>query len=231
MEKIIGILGGMGPEATAELFFRIIRTTPAKADQEHLRIIIDNNPKIPDRTEAILRGGPSPLPELIKTGLNLEKAGAEFIIIPCNTAHHYLQDLANNLHVQVLDMIKLTAEKMQKEYPEIRKVGLIATEGTVKSGIYDRSFSGFGLRVLTPSEGLQKDVTKAIYGHIKSGDLANGRKIVHSVARSLAAEGAQAVICGCTEVSLVIKDGDLPIPVVDPLQILAEAAVAEAVSS
>lgn len=231
MEKIIGILGGMGPEATAELFFRIIRTTPAKADQEHLRIIIDNNPKIPDRTEAILRGGPSPLPELIKTGLNLEKAGAEFIIIPCNTAHHYLQDLANNLHVQVLDMIKLTAEKMQKEYPEIRKVGLIATEGTVKSGIYDRSFSGFGLRVLTPSEGLQKDVTKAIYGHIKSGDLANGRKIVHSVARSLAAEGAQAVICGCTEVSLVIKDGDLPIPVVDPLQILAEAAVTEAVSS
>jgi len=230
MEKIIGILGGMGPEATAELFFRIIRATPAKTDQEHLRIIIDNNPKIPDRTEAILRGGPSPLPELIKTGLNLEKAGAEFIIIPCNTAHHYLQDLANNLHVKVLDMIKLTAEKMQKD-PEIRKVGLIATEGTVKSGIYDRSFSGFGLRVLTPSGGLQKDVTEAIYGHIKSGDLANGRKIVHSVARSLAAEGAQAVICGCTEVSLVIKDGDLPIPVVDPLQILAEAAVAEAVSS
>ena len=230
MEKVIGILGGMGPEATAELFFRIIRATPAKRDQDHLRIVIDNNPEIPDRTEAILRGGPSPLPELIKTGLNLEKAGADFIIIPCNTAHYYLDEMAKSLRIPILNMIKLTAEKIHGEHPEIKRVGLIATEGTVKSGIYGRSLSSLEIDVLAPSDKLQTDVTMAIYWHIKSGDLEKGRKIIHSVGRRLDAEGAEAVICGCTEVSLVLKDGDLPIPVVDPLQILAKAAVTRASS-
>ena len=170
------------------------------------------------------------MPELIKTGLNLEKAGADFIVIPCNTAHYYLDELADNLHIPVLSMIKLTADKMVREHPEIGIVGLIATEGTVESGIYSRALSSLGIGVMTPSDDEQRDATNAIYGHIKPGDLENGRKIIHSVGRSLVEKGAEAVICGCTEVSLVLKVGDLPIPVIDPLQILADAAVAEASS-
>ena len=98
-EKIIGILGGMGPEATADLFYKIIKLTPAKKDQEHLRIIIDNNPKIPDRTKAILYKGENPLPELIKTAQNLEKAGANFIIMPCNTAHYYHHEIQKIINI------------------------------------------------------------------------------------------------------------------------------------
>lgn len=89
MGKVIGILGGMGPEATAELFLRIIKATPAQRDQDHLRVIVDNNPKIPDRTAAILGEGQSPLPEMVRTARNLERAGVDFIVMPCNTAHYY----------------------------------------------------------------------------------------------------------------------------------------------
>ena len=96
-EKVIGVLGGMGPEATIDLFQKIVKLTPAKKDQEHIRIIIDNNPKIPDRTKAILYNGENPLPELVKTAQNLERAGADFIIIACNTAHYYFHKIQKEL--------------------------------------------------------------------------------------------------------------------------------------
>ena len=228
MAKIIGILGGMGPEATAELFLRIIRATPAEKDQDHLRIIIDNNPQIPDRTAAIMNRGPSPLPELISTGLNLERAGVDFIIIPCNTAHYYYDSLTKELNVPVLNMIRITAEKVGLLYPDADTLGLLATDGTIMSGIYSTEMKKFGLKVLAPVGEDQKKVMEAIYRYIKTGSLAEGRKIILDVGRKLINDGADLLICGCTEVSLVLKDGDLRRPVVDPLQILAETAVAMA---
>ncbi|GAH53208.1 unnamed protein product, partial [marine sediment metagenome] len=108
-EKIIGILGGMGPEATVDLFHKIIKFTPAKKDQDHFRIIIDNNPKIPDRTAAILGKGEDPLPALQETARNLEKAGVDFIIIPCNTAHYFLPQIQKSVNIPVLNMIEETA--------------------------------------------------------------------------------------------------------------------------
>ena len=109
-EKIIGILGGMGPNATADLYLRIIRATPAKTDQDHLRVIIYSNPKVPNRSTAIIGSGQSPLPELIMAGRKLEESGADFIIIPCNTAHYFLQDLQKELGIPVLDMIRISSK-------------------------------------------------------------------------------------------------------------------------
>ncbi len=222
-EGVIGILGGMGPEATADLFYRIIRATPAKKDQDHLRVIIDSNAKIPDRTAAILHGGPSPLPMMIETAKNLEMAGASFLIIPCNTAHYYIDELRREIGIPVVSMIEVTASRLKNM--NFKKVGLIATDGTVKTGLYQNALGKEGINVLVPSESLQKEVMSAIYDHIKAGDLNTGRKKVLMVANELIRKGVEAIICGCTEISLVLKEGDISVPVVDPLQMLAEEAV------
>lgn len=224
-EKIIGILGGMGPEATADLFYRIIKATKVKRDQDYPRTIIYSNSKVPDRTPAVLGDGPNPLPEMVKAARALETAGADFIIIPCNTAHHFIGELRDNVGIPILHMIELTAKKVSRELPGLKCAGLIATVGTVQSGIYDGVFHEQGIEIIVPQEDLQKASMEAIYEHIKAGDPEGGRRIVLKVAKNLVSRGAKAVICGCTEVSLVLKDGDLAVPVIDPLQILAETAV------
>ncbi len=224
-EKIIGILGGMGPEATADLFHRIIRATPARKDQDHPRTIIYSNSKVPDRTPAVLGVGPSPLPEMVNAARALETVGADFLIMPCNTAHYFIGELRESVGIPVLHMIELTAQRVVNELPAVKRAGLIATDGTVRSGIYNESFEEQGVTVMTPPEDLQLISMRAIYEHIKTGDLERGREIVLNVATNLVNGGAQVVICGCTEVSLVLKEGDIAVPVVDPLQVLADTAV------
>ena len=227
-EKIIGILGGMGPEATADLYLRIIKAKPAKRDQDHPRVIIYSNSKVPDRTAAILGTGPNPMPELIRAGKRLEEAGADFIIIPCNTAHYFIHQLQKELRVPILHMIKLSATKSKEFYPNVKKAGILATDGTVKSGLYKSAYGKLGIEVLEPTPESQAEVMKAIYQYIKAGNLIDGGLLLRSVANVLIAAGAEMIICGCTEVSLVLKEGDLTVPILDPLQVLAEAAVAEA---
>ena len=227
-EKIIGILGGMGPEATADLYLRIIRTTKAKRDQDHPRVIIYSNSKVPDRTAAILGTGLNPLSELIRAGKRLEEAGADFIIIPCNTAHYFIDQLQKELRVPILNMIRLSAEKARKSYPKVRKAGLLATDGTMKSDLYRSAYSDAGISLLEPSPEKQAEVMKAIYQFIKAGNLIDGGLLLRGVANDLVSTGAEMIICGCTEVSLVLKEGDLSVPILDPLQVLAEAAVSEA---
>jgi len=227
-EKIIGILGGMGPEATADLYLRIIKATSAKKDQDHPRVIIYSNSKVPDRTAAILGTGLSPMPELIRAGKRLEEAGADFIIIPCNTAHYFIEQLQKELRVPIFHMIKLSAEKAKKGYPKVKRAGLLATDGTVKSGLYKSAYANAGIETVEPSTEGQAEVMKAIYQCIKAGNLIDGGLLLRGVANDLISAGAEMIICGCTEVSLVIKEGDLTVPVLDPLQVLAEAAVAEA---
>jgi aspartate racemase len=224
-EKIIGILGGMGPEATAGLFLSILRATPVEKDQDHFRIIIDSNSKIPDRTAGIRGTGPSPLPSILETGRNLVKAGVDFIVMPCNTAHYFHNELEQLLRVPVLNMIKLSAKHVKDNYPEVKRVGLQATDGTIASKLYHDAYVEYGIEVITPDEGSQKSVMDTIYLDIKTGNLEAGGKQLKKVAGELIEGGSDAVICGCTEVSLVLHDGDLSVPVVDPLQVLAEETV------
>ena len=224
-EKIIGILGGMGPEATADLFHRILRATPVEKDQDHFRVIIDSNSKIPDRTAGIKGTGPSPLPYMMEAGRNLVNAGADFIIIPCNTAHYFHNTLEQLLRVPVLHMIRLSAKHVKENYPDVKRVGLQATDGTIASKLYHDAYEEYGIEVITPDDASQKTVMDAIYLDIKTGNLEKGGKLLKTVAEELVNAGSDAVICGCTEVSLVLHDGDLTVPVVDPLQVLAEEAV------
>lgn len=230
MAKIIGILGGMGPEATADLFLKIIRATPAPTDQDHLRIIIDNNPQIPDRTQAILAGGADPVPALLATARNLAGAGAELMVIPCNTAHYFYDRITAAVPIPVLHIVRETADYVRKEYPALRTAGLLATTGTIRTRLYHDGFAGAGYAVLTPPEAVQAEVMAAIYGDdgIKAGRLAGPAEVMKRAAAVLIEAGAEAVICGCTEIPLVLRDGDIPAPVLDPTAILAAAAVREA---
>ncbi len=227
-EKIIGILGGMGPEATVDLFYKIIKFTPAEKDQEHLRIIIDNNPKIPDRTAAILGKGEDPLPALQETAQNLEKAGADFIVIPCNTAHYFLSSIQESVNIPVLNMIEETAKETKKRIPQIKKVGLLASIGVYKSEIYHQHFKKFNIEVISPEEKDKEEIMKVIYT-IKAGDLSKRvKKNILKITQKLIDKGAEAIIAGCTEIPLILKEGDVSVPLIDPTQILARIAVQKA---
>jgi aspartate racemase len=227
-EKIIGILGGMGPEATIDLFYKIIKFTPAEKDQEHLRIIIDNNPKIPDRTAAILGKGEDPLTALQETAQNLEKAGADFIVIPCNTAHYFLSSIQESVNIPVLNMIEETAKETKKRIPQIKKVGLLASIGVYKSEIYHQHFKKFNIEVISPEEKDKEEIMKVIYT-IKAGDLSKRvKKNILKITQKLIDKGAEAIIAGCTEIPLILKEGDVSVPLIDPTQILARIAVQKA---
>jgi aspartate racemase len=221
-EKIVGILGGMGPEATADFFTKVIALSPAGSDQDHLRIIIDNNPKIPDRTKAILNVGESPLSELIKTAKNLEKAGVDFIVIPCNTAHYFYEDLIKEVTVPLLHMIREVADAIKTSLPECKKVGLLATTGTVTSNLYQRDIQQKGIEVITPDVQGQAKVMDAIT-KIKAGQKDIARKLLVEIGKLLIKNKAEAIILGCTDIPVVIKTTDFTVPVFDSNMVLAEA--------
>ncbi len=223
VEKTIGILGGMGPEATIELFHRILSLTPAGRDQDYLHVLIDSNPKIPDRTAAIIGEGESPLPALIAAAQNLERAGADFIAIPCNTAHYWLHELREEVSIPIIDMIGETASRIADQQPALHKIGLLATTGTLQSGLYQRAFAEGNIDLIVPSEEQDAVIMSAIHA-IKAGD-HSVKSAVIEVAQELMACGAQGIIPGCTELSLVVPADSLSVPVFDPLSILAERAV------
>jgi len=224
-EKIIGILGGMGPEATIDLYSKIIKLTVAKKDQEHLRIIIDNNPKIPDRSLAILKGKTSPLSILQKTAKNLEKAGVDFIILPCNTAHYYISSLKSVLNVPVLNMIEETAKEINTLKPKIKKVGLLATDGTIKTKLYLQALEKYSIKIILPEDEDQKKVMLSIY-NLKAGKLTKeNKKSIVKVANGLICLGAEAIITGCTEIPILLENEKLFVPKIDPTLILAKASI------
>jgi len=219
----VGILGGMGPEATLELFRQIIALTPARKDQEHLHIVIDSNPLIPDRTAAILEEGKSPLPMMIKGARVLEQAGADFLVIPCNTAHHWLSHLRKAVSIPIIDMISETATTIASCNPPIKTIGLLATMGTVKCGLYQQALGDHDVSLLVSADQEQVRIMDAIT-HIKAGD-HSVKDTVMAVAQHLIDQGASGIIPGCTELSLVVEEAGLSCPLFDPLSILARRAV------
>jgi len=222
MEKIIGILGGMGPLATVDLFRRIVMKTPAKKDQDHPRIIIYNNSKVPDRTAYILGRGEDPLPELIDSAKKLEQWGAGFIIMPCNTAHFFAEEIQKAINIPLISMIEEAAEHIRNL--GLKKAGLLATEGTVKGLVYHRALLNRGIEIAVPDEKDQKALMDAIYEGIKAGNLEWGRRKMLEVAKKLE-KRCDGLIAGCTEVSVALRQEDFDVPFIDPMDVIAEKAV------
>ena len=229
--KTIGILGGMGPEATAHFFDLVVKNTRAATDQGHVPVIVYNLPSIPDRTAAILRGGPSPLPHLVRGVKVLQKAGADFAVIPCVTAHYFHAALAARSPIPVVHLLEETVADVRKRYPRIRTTGLLASAGTVVSRIVHDAFEAAGIEVLVPPPREQKRVMEAIYGKkgIKAGVTTGPpRKAVLDVAAGLIRAGAHGIVAGCTELPLVLDEDDLPVPLIEPMRIVARACITKA---
>jgi aspartate racemase len=223
--KTVGVLGGMGPWATLDFFEKILRLTPAKKDQEHLRVIIDNNPKIPDRSPAIVGEGEDPTPALVAGAQTLQRAGADFIVIPCNTAHYFYERVQKAVSIPVLHIMEEVATSASEEVPGARVLGILATAATVTSGLYARACARRGIEVVSPDPAGQKAVNHAIYA-VKAGQM--GPEItagLRKIAEGLLAQGAQALVLGCTELPFVLKPQDVRVPLLDSNQILARAAV------
>lgn len=226
--KTIGILGGMGPEAGAWFLLRIVHETGAGRDQDHPPVLLFSLPQIPDRTAAILHGGPSPVPSIRRGVRTLAKAGADFVVIPCISAHAFYPLIAKESPIPVLSLIDATLAGIKRMKPSPKKVGLIATSGTVRSGTLARAFVAAGIEALTPSPRDQRKVMTAIYGKqgVKAGATGDEpRQILVAVAAGLIGRGAQAIVAGCTEVPLVLEPGDLSVPLIDPMTIGARAAL------
>lgn len=228
--KIIGILGGMGPESTAELLLRITRATPAKVEQDHLRVVIDSNPKIPNRTEALLSGEVEPVvAALADTARNLARAGAQVIGIACNTAHAFLPEVRAAVKVPVLDMVEESAQAARARFGAAAVIGLLATDGTLRTRLFHEALERAGLvAIAPPTAGVQNAVMDALDAVKLHGPSEEAYRVLALAVRDLAAQGVRALVAGCTEVSLVLARHPPELPWLDPLQVLAEALVREA---
>ena len=202
MSKILGIIGGMGPLATVNLFNKIVINTDARSDQEHIHMLIDNNVNIPDRTAFLLGKGKDPTKELIKSATRLEKAGADFLIMPCNTAHHFYQVIKEKINIDFLNMIEETVRFIQLKYPGVKKVGLLSTDGTLKAKIYDSYFNKQNIQVINPRKKIQDSIMDIIYG-IKAGKKEIQIDAIYNAAEEFKAKGIGVFVLGCTELSIV----------------------------
>ncbi len=224
--KSIGIIGGMGPAATCDLMRKIIERTDANDDQHHIHTYVDCNVNIPDRTEAILHHGESPVPEIVKSGKKLQEMGADVLVMPCHTGHYFFDEIVSHFSIPMLDITKETAEFLKKN--NIKKAGILATDGTLKSNIYKKTLELYGIEAVYPEENEQKLFMRLIYDHVKCGKLKKDelpeqeiRKSLHSLSK----KGAEIFVLACTELPIVFEILDITENTIDPTLLLAEAAI------
>ncbi|MBB6218225.1 aspartate racemase [Anaerosolibacter carboniphilus] len=224
----LGVLGGMGPEATAYFFQHLIKATPAQKDSDHIKTIIYSNPQIPDRTQAILGKGISPVEEMKKTARTLEKLGVNGIFIPCVTAHYFLEEVQQNIRIPILSLPEIVHQYLKVQHKDKERVGILCTTGTKNSGILDRTLDSFQL--IYPDEYHQeKYVMEAVYGTmgIKAGYVSGEpSERLKKAAYHLKENGAQVIIMGCTEIPLAFQEDSIDIPVINIMKIAAEHIVA-----
>lgn len=227
--RVIGVLGGMGPLATVDLYRKIIEATPARRDQDHLHVIIEGDPSVPDRTEALLRNGLDPTPYLVAGARRLESAGTDFIVMPCNTAHAFLPRVQAEVSIPFLSMIDETARAVAAIVSPGATVGILATAGTIASGLYQQAFEMEGIRAVTPGVDAQANISQAIAA-VKAGRTGRATSdLVLAASREMIQVGVHALVAACTELPIVLQQEDVPVALIDPTKILAEAAVREAI--
>ncbi len=221
-EKCVGVLGGMGPEATVDFMSRLIRLTPAREDGDHVRCIVDNNPKVPSRIRALLEGGEDPAPCLIDMAQRLEKWGADLLAMPCNTAHYWHARVQAAVGIPLLHMPELTARALRGRYPDLERAGILGTTATVRTGIYDAVLKPLGMEAVYPDPWEQEELLRLILS-IKAGRTGSEeRACLEKLRAHLEQKGAPVWVPACTELSVIAPAEGC----VDASQVLAEAVLA-----
>ena len=220
---ILGIIGGLGPAATIYFMDLITRMTKAECDQEHLEMLVHSVPSIPDRTAYILgKSSENPLPRIIETGQALERWGADVIAIPCMTAHSFHEELCESIGVPILNGITLTSQRLKAD--GVKCAGIMATDGTVQTGLFQNALRELGITPIIPSDGGQSAVMSLIYDDIKTGAGVDVNRF-NGISDELFERGAERIILGCTELSLIKRDFDIGEKFVDSMEILAINAI------
>jgi aspartate racemase len=224
-DLVIGVLGGMGPQATADFLAKLVAATPVDHEQDHLRVRIDSNPKVPDRSRAIAGVGPSPGPVLAAMAAGLERAGIDFLVMACNTAHAYEAEIRAAITVPFVSIVEEACDACERDYPRARRIGILATQGCVDARLYQHAFAHRDRETLVLDAAGQQRFMALMY-RIKRGDLSTTlRAEVRALAEGLIDAGADVLIAGCTEVPLVLHAQDLTRPLIDTTSNLAERCV------
>ena len=221
--KKLGIIGGLGPMATAYFFELITQMSAAKTDQEHIEVILHSKPQIPDRTEYILgKSSKSPVPDMMNVGLSLAKQGATTLAIPCITAHYFQKELEEGIGIPIINALEETAQYLLER--EIQKVGIMATNGTIESGIFQKVLEESGIEVVIPDKEEQQKVMSLIYENVKAGVAVDISKF-DEVSKALFEQNAQVVLLACTELSLIKREYELGSGFLDVMELLAQKSV------
>lgn len=221
--KKLGIIGGLGPMATAYFFQLIIEMTRAESDQEHIEVLIHNCPSIPDRTKYILgKSDRNPVEAMVAVGKNLVANRVDVLAIPCVTAHYFHRDLEDAIGMPVLHAVQETARYLKER--EYNKVGIMATDGTVQMGIFSRELKRYGIESVCPDEKGQAQVMSLIYDCVKAGKPVDMEKF-RQVSQELFQKGAQVIILGCTELSMIKKNEAVGSGYLDVTELLAKCCV------
>lgn len=204
MKGLIGILGGMGPAATVDIFNKFVTfNKEAKSDQEHIPLLISSIPDIPDRSQALLNNGQSPLAHLQRYLNILVDGGAECVIIPCNTAHYWYADLKKTTNVHMISIIDSAIAAAQRDNQ--KRIGILATNATLATGLYQSRMDELGIECIKPEESEQQNVMNSIYA-LKAGRVEESKALMIEQANKLFERGAETIICGCTEVPIILED-------------------------
>jgi aspartate racemase len=225
-ERFLGVLGGMGPLASAQFMARLTLLTPAERDQDHIPALLWSDPRVPDRTAARLGGGEDPLPALLRGLRGLEAAGCGAIAIPCNTAHGWFDALQAATGLPILHIVDAAATELARLGVPGGEVGVLGTAGTLAMGLYQERLGARGYACLVPEPATMDRLVTPAIALVKANRVADAHAPLAEAARGLMARGARAVVLGCTEIPLGLQAGPaLPFPVADTIDALARAAI------
>ena len=226
MRQAVGVIGGVGPMATVYYMQRVIEMTKAGCDQDHINMLVFNDCDIPDRTAYITEQSPdNPLPVMVEDAKRLEAAGCAFVVIPCNTAHYFYDELQQAVKIPVVNIVEETIRYAKERIADLHCVGIMATTGTIVTGTYQKYAQQAGLAAIVPDEDGQAALMHMIYDGVKAGQPV-AREDFDAVANALRARGAQCLILGCTELSVLKRDLPIDDPdVLDSIDVLASETV------
>lgn len=224
MTKTVGVLGGMGPDATLDFMAKVVARTPARTDQDHIRMLVDSNPTVPDRQYALTAHGEDPGPTLAAMAQGLERSGADFLVMPCNTAHAWAGVIRNAVGIPLVSIIDETVKACSGH----KVVGLLSTAGCLESNVYQEGLLADGKQLVLPTDDELNGIMDLVF-RVKAGD--QGEAVfsgMAAIANAMAARGADVVVAGCTEIPLVLDPSRVDVPVIMSTDVLAEATVAKA---
>ncbi len=221
--KTLGIIGGMGPAATVDMLDKIVRYTDAASDREHIHVYVDVNTDIADRTASIKGVGPNCLPAICDSARKLADMGADYLILSCNTAHYYLEDIRRSVDKPVLSMVEAVVEYVTEQ--GIDCVALLATDGTLLGHVYDRALEQNGVRVVLPTPDEQTVAMKAIYDVKRMGAEQTDTTALNEVVRRFSEQGAKTVVLACTEFPLIVDKMTDEVRYLDATEVLVRKAI------